>query len=360
MNIGIGMIAVTKGDLPAKPDASYSTTYYGNLTDIARATPIELRVGEDRKGTDIQMMKVATVRVRGKATGVPDGKFAMMMLVRKGSAASSSTPAGIGMVQQTDGTFEMKNVLPGSYLLIAASAMDAMGPLGPPMPIDVGEQHVDGVEYRIVPGVDLAGSISVAGEATDLKGVTIALEREDFQLPNAPSAHPGDDGAFTLKNTFGAKYVLRITGKPEKTYVKSVKLGGHEVDETAIELSGSAAGSLEIVLSAAGAEVEGTVLGPDDKPLAGGTVTLMPDSRRESLYERTVAGPDGTFHLKGVHPGKYKILAWEDVEIGAPQDAEFLKPFLGEAQALALEENGHSKVTLKAIPFEKVAGQGVR
>ena len=53
-----------------------------------------------------------------------------------------------------------------------------------------------------------------------------------------------------------------------------------------------------------------------------------------------------------------RILAWEDVEAGAFRDPEFVKPFESAAQAVAVEEGGRAKVTLKAIPFEKVAGEG--
>jgi protocatechuate 3,4-dioxygenase beta subunit len=99
-----------------------------------------------------------------------------------------------------------------------------------------------------------------------------------------------------------------------------------------------------------GAQVEGVVLGPEDKPMAGAVVAFIPESTRESHYRSATTDHDGTFRVKGVPPGKYKLIAWEDIEPGAYRDPEFVKPLEGQAQALAFEENGQAKVTLKAIP----------
>jgi Carboxypeptidase regulatory-like domain len=119
MNIGIGLAGVSKDAMPATPETSYATTYSGNTTEMERAAPIEVRMGEDRRGADIQMLKTTTVRVRGKVVGAPDGKVMMVMLLRKNAGGAGNGPAGIGIVQPTDATFEIKNVAPGSYLLIA-------------------------------------------------------------------------------------------------------------------------------------------------------------------------------------------------------------------------------------------------
>ena len=43
------------------------------------------------------------------------------------------------------------------------------------------------------------------------------------------------------------------------------------------------------------------------------------------------------------------LLAWEDVESGAPYDRDFLKPFEPQAKSVKLETAGHEAVQLKAI-----------
>ena len=66
MNIGIGIAGVSKDTPSDKPETAYASTYYGNTVELSRAAPIDLRAGDDRRGTNIQMVKVATVRLSGK------------------------------------------------------------------------------------------------------------------------------------------------------------------------------------------------------------------------------------------------------------------------------------------------------
>jgi hypothetical protein len=357
MNIGIGLAGVGKDAIPDKPETSYAATYSGNTAEMERAAPIEVRMGEDRRGADIQMLKSTTVRVRGKVVGAPDGKVLMVMLrLKNAGGARLFGPGGIGLVQPADATFEIKGVAPGSYLLMVRSATEMMSSLGAPMPLEVADRHIDGVVLALTKGGgELSGKLTIPG-AFDAKNMTVGLERVDFQGMGSPSAKVAEDGKFLLKDVFTDRYTVRVSGLPENSYMKSVKLGSQEMDPSGADLSGGAAG-LEILVSRSGAQVEGTVMGQDDKPMSGATVTLIPESGRESSYRSMSADADGTFTMKALPPGKYKILAWEDVEPGAYQDAEYVKPFEGMSRALVLEENGKAKVTLKAVPFEKVSGK---
>ena len=349
INLGIGIAGVSKGAMPDKPEPAYGTTYFGNTGDIARAVPVEVRMGDDRRGADIQMIKTTTVRVRGKVVGAPDGKILVVMLMRKGGPAMGAAPGGVGMVQPTDATFEIKNVTPGAYLLIARSATSVTEPMGAPLAIEVGDQHIDGLEFALSPGAsELSGKITIpAFQPTGEKGVTVTLDRVDFQTGDSPSAKAAEDGKFTLPNVFAGKYRIRVTGLPDNGYVKTVKSGGQEMDQDGADLSGGS-GSLEIQVSRTGAQVEGSIMGADDKPVSGATVVLIPESGRESLYRSMTAEADGTFDMKGVAPGKYKVLAWEDLEQGAYLDPDFVKPYEASAQGLIVEENVKVKLTLKA------------
>ena len=53
-----------------------------------------------------------------------------------------------------------------------------------------------------------------------------------------------------------------------------------------------------------------------------------------------------------VEPGEYKIYAWEDVEFGAYQDPDFVKPVESHGQAVTIKENSREDLQLKVIPAE--------
>jgi hypothetical protein len=85
-------------------------------------------------------------------------------------------------------------------------------------------------------------------------------------------------------------------------------------------------------------------------------VTLIPGESHRSipwLYKTSNADQNGHFKMTGVRPGEYKILAWEEIESGAYQDPEFIKPHESAGKDVSMKESGHETVQLRAIPAEK-------
>jgi hypothetical protein len=149
-----------------------------------------------------------------------------------------------------------------------------------------------------------------------------------------------------------SRYLVEVNNGPEGFYVKSVRLGGQDISGEGLDLTGGVAGSLQITLSLEAAQVDGVVQDFDNKPVSGATVVLVPDSRRHSLYKAEFTDQNGAFSLRGVPPGEYKLLAWEDIEAGAYQDPEFLKKFESKAVPLSFKPNDRRTVQVKVIPFE--------
>jgi protocatechuate 3,4-dioxygenase beta subunit len=349
MNLGIGLAGVSRGAMSDQPDTAYATTYYGNTLDLSRAAVIDLAMGDDRRGTNIQMIKTTTVRVRGKVVNPPESGQILLMLSRRGAGGGQST-GNLGMAQAPEGSFEITGVTPGSYILTARSVTDPLKAAGM-MLVEVGDKHVDGLQFRLAPGAELRGHVIIPGGKTE--GVIVSLDGGDSAMGEAPSAGAREDGRFTLTGVYPGKYSVRVRGLPEIAYVRSVKLGGQEVEGSALEISGAA--ELEIAVSGGGAVAEGVVAGADGKPASGATVVLVPDSKREADYATVTADQDGVFTIKGVRPGRYRALAWEDLESGAFRDPEFVKAFENRAVTVALEESGRAKVRVQAIPFDEVA-----
>jgi hypothetical protein len=98
--------------------------------------------------------------------------------------------------------------------------------------------------------------------------------------------------------------------------------------------------------------VEGTVQNEEGKPVSGAIVVLAPDSMQYSLFKEAQSGENGSFGLKGVAPGEYRILAWENIETGAYLDPDFLKRYESKAEKLSLKENDRKSMSLKVIPFQ--------
>jgi len=75
------------------------------------------------------------------------------------------------------------------------------------------------------------------------------------------------------------------------------------------------------------------------------------------LYETASTDQNGHFAIKGVRPGEYKIYAWEEVEYGAYQDPDFVKPHESAGVDISAKAGGHDTIQLAVIPAEDIASQ---
>ncbi|MGH9665442.1 MAG: hypothetical protein ACRD9L_13545, partial [Bryobacteraceae bacterium] len=156
-----------------------------------------------------------------------------------------------------------------------------------------------------------------------------------------------------------AEYRPRVAS-PQGFYVKSIRYGDADALESSIDLSNGAPGQLEIVLSPAGGEVDGSVANDKSEPAAGAMVTLVPDGARRasSMFLKSgTADQNGHFTLKDIAPGEYTVYAWDEVEIGALQDPDFVKPFEDKGKKLKIEEKGRENVALEMIPAASMSRQ---
>ena len=82
----------------------------------------------------------------------------------------------------------------------------------------------------------------------------------------------------------------------------------------------------------------------------------MPSIDRQLCSIKTAdTDQNGHFVIRGVTPGEYKVFAWEDIEEGAYEDPDFMKPHESDGQTVSIKERGHETVELKAIPPESAA-----
>jgi protocatechuate 3,4-dioxygenase beta subunit len=351
--------SVAPNDQPPgdKPEPEYVPTFFPSATDAAGAVPVQVDAGTETGGIEIRLRKTDTVRIRGRVVGGPAGKPAAVLLSPAGVtdvALASLQGARRAYSREKDGAFELKGVVPGTYLLSARFVMPDQAVFVASALLQVGGRHIDGIVLQPVAAHELAGSIEVADNPeAKLNSLQIALESVEYMSLGADSAPAGPDGKFRLKDILPSRYFVQVRNLPEGSYVKSLRYGAQEVPEEGIDLTGGVSGSLQVMVSLAGARVEGAVQTEEGKPVSGATVVLAPDSRRYSLFKETQTGENGSYSLRGVAPGEYKILAWENIETGAYLDPEFLKRYEGKAEKLSLKEGDRKPVSLKVIPLQQ-------
>jgi hypothetical protein len=339
-------------------DEAYTPTYYPGTTDPDAATIIELRAGEELRQFDFRFIPVRTVRVRGRVFTSADilpGRPTQVGLVPRGFGRRGFRGENSTSVEGVDGNFELRGVVPGSYYLIAF-LFDEGKTYSARAAVDVSGSDVEGVTLTLGPGAELIGVLQVEGPG-DLgeREVNVGLTpREEFAMFGGGNGRVGADGSFVVSNIPEGIYDVFVSRLGENFYLKSARLGGQDVLESGLTVGRGKAGSrLEVVIGGAPARVEGVVLSEDNLPVSGATVVAVPDAPRRARpmwYKTATTDQFGRFALKGLAPGDYKIFAWEEIEPGAYQDPDFIRPLEQKGLDVRVGEGEVKSAELKVIP----------
>jgi len=116
--------------------------------------PLEIHAGEEVP-INFGLATTRAFRVRGTVVKLPPGNFASVMLRSRGDTGPEVGMKTVG----TDGSFEFRDVPPGSYTvtLLVVSVPDMRMANSSQTPIEVSNGDVDGVHIEPVPGGEVRG-----------------------------------------------------------------------------------------------------------------------------------------------------------------------------------------------------------
>ena len=345
-----------------KGNLIYTTTYYPGALDKEQSVAVEVHPG-DETPVNFAVLASQAYRVAGTVVGVPSGApLTEIMLSSKDHGSVQNQQLGEG------GRYEFQNVLPGSYtasLLVLTGFSDgrpAMKMMRVLEPIEVSTTNVEGLQLQPNPGGDVRGKFRMdTGQRIDWTQLTVLLlPVEGNDIGVTMEGTPGGlamsgvnkDGSFELKNVTGGSYQLLVGAKSNnlRDYItKSVYLDGRDVADSGFMVS--AGTSLDVVISANGAIIEGTVVDSQGKPVPHATVLDIPSAEhrnRTDLYQRDTTDELGHFSLRGLNPGKYTVLACDEPQPDI-RDPEFLKAYEGRGEHVQLDEGARTSIAVKLI-----------
>jgi hypothetical protein len=374
------------------------TTLYPNALDITAAQSIELHSRDDLSGINIQLRAEAGMRISGKVINtLPPGdvtgnsgqlrpSVASLTLIPINMPGLFSDPVSASANPDT-GEFVFQNVLPGSYDLFArlpASAHGGWGGAAPPAyaqnPWAFGRtfvevrsgQNIENLNVVVHTGVDVKGRLFVDGSPSAVN-VTISIHSDesmektsDIPMSNVvgnimryrPTIER--DGSFMFPLLPEGRYRLQVdldpptlasrsqdsqsslvvnSSLPPNSYVADIRQGTVSVYDTGIMVGNEQENPVEVSINSDGGRANITVLGLDRKPAADATVVLVPPEYRRqnlSLYRVGRSDDAGLVEFSKLAPGKYTLFAWESVQEGAYQNAEFLKRFEGSGVSIEI------------------------
>jgi hypothetical protein len=340
----------------------YVKTYFPGTLDERQAIPVAVSAG----GTATANFAVKAshaYRVSGTVMGIGAKEMTQLMLMTKNGQGEEQNLA-------EGGKFDFPNMLPGAYHAQVMMVSFGNGQ-NPSMkmrqihtPIEVNASDVVGLHLQMDTGGDVSGKFRAEGdESINWSELNVTLltvadgedEPTELQMALTQSAEVQEDGSFVIKDAPGGNCQLAVGARSDKFrdyYTKSVLLGGREVADTGFAVSPGTV--LYAVVSAKGAGIDGTVIDREGKPAAGASVVTIPGGRklgRPDAYQYARADDSGHFVMRGMNPGEFIVLAFEEME-GNYRASEFAKKYEGKGEKVELDEGSKKSVVLKLITEE--------
>jgi hypothetical protein len=351
---------------PAEKPATvaYQTMYYPGTRDRGQAAAIQLHAGDDFP-VNFSLMPSASLTIRGSVVNLPAGTSASILLQSKDFSLVLS-----GAQTRKDGSFEIRDVSPGTYTILA-TVDNAASPMMARQTLQVSASSIEGLRLAPQTGGSIrghlrmeAGSGNPVNARSDPSQIFLLLRPGDgdddalgtFSLGDGFStlAHVYGDGSFEWKNVPAGRYSIQISDASAMPdwFLKSAVAAGRDVSDSGLTMNGSSV-VLDLVASANGATVEGMATDAKDKPVADVVIVAVPEARlrsRSDRYRKAVTDQSGHFMLRGLPPGDYTLFAWESVEDEVYYNPEFLKGYEGEGKALHANDGERTSVHLRTIP----------
>jgi protocatechuate 3,4-dioxygenase beta subunit len=253
-------------------EETFVPIYYGDTADAQRSTPIDLSPGSSATGMNISLRnaRIRSWHIRGiainGATGMPAASAQIRLMPREWTA----TVIMPNILTDSDGHFDLKGVIPGSYVLYANQAAqaapgapgaapavnaprggttaaasprgNAVAPANPCMPaaagaladaaatgpppipavasriaIDVGNSNVDNLAFTLTPGFIVMGKVSMdapslTSDASGPRGMRVTLARDPdlVGLPGPLQSNVQPNGTFCLANVGQGDYRMYV------------------------------------------------------------------------------------------------------------------------------------------------------
>ncbi len=355
------------------PARNYLTHYYPGTPSRAAAESLRLAPGDTVTGVNVRLGPAQAWNVGGRVDVRIGADVRATVNLLAGSlrpqvdviggfviGGRSDSPVAYSAPVGPDGRFQMFDVAPGSYRLVAeASVTESRGPDGRPyairtsMNIEV-RNHIDGIEVVLGPAEVVRGRVFTEDALTTVTvmpqeppGIRLRTAEGDVMGPST-GVPVSPTGEFVFAHVPSGVYNVELV-EPGDRYLKRVRIDDAEADPDRVEIDGPA--WLDLLVSPNVARIGGTVVRGDGGPVPGASIVLMPvGSERRTLFRQVMADDRGRFEIGGLAPGEYRIVAGVDFAEYAYFDPGLAARVADWTEALTVGEGDEANLSLHAVP----------
>ncbi|HWH59397.1 MAG TPA: carboxypeptidase-like regulatory domain-containing protein [Terriglobales bacterium] len=331
--------------------AIYAPTFFPGTMDRGQAATVEVKAGEEMDaGFALSTSRTFTVHgqvstiATSPRTGVPE----TLWLQRTDGAPGRVLETAL----QPDGSFAFDGVLPGPYRIEGRTENgEWWKPVSGTDVVEV-SSDVEGLRLAPQPAGEVQGQFRMDNDKPfRWSQLTVALEGEDVQLGGALSAQVNRDGSFRIQNVPAGNYHVVVTADSNnlRDYImKEINMNGKDVGDSGFAV-GPGVSTIDIVASANGSAILGTLVDHENKTVADMQVVCIPDEarrKRHDVYQQERTNSRGQFSFLGLNPGEYLIFALNGEDPAEITDPDFIRQHEATAQKIHLDEGERKTVTL--------------
>jgi Carboxypeptidase regulatory-like domain len=338
----------------AIPEEAYGVTIYPGVTEISQTSAHELSPGADWTGADFKLHKKPAYHIRGRANGLNAGGGRGNVGAQPCNPEPMPWAGGLqNIVGRQDGSFDLAGAVPGTYCLIVREP--GRGGVALIQHVTVNNADVNDVTLNPPASFSVKGMVTIDGTPpANMPTLNVSLRSADGNQQQHAQATAG--AAFQIDYIFPGKYTV-VLPSMGTFYFKSILYGSQDVSSGLIP-DVEPGGTLAITVGTDPGEIDGTVQVGTVESGTPVMVVAIPDdahAERRDLTQTTNSSAEGTFTLRGLAPGEYKVfaLATQDWEDG--QNRDLLKLLDGKAAAVTVHGGGHEQVSVAPVLTSEIA-----
>lgn len=336
-------VSLTLGEGSGGPPA-FAPVYFPSAADRASATPIAIAPGQEFTA-DLRVRMENSYRIRGTLRGAVPYQAVQVELLR-GANDLNATRA---VVNSATGRFEVREVVPGSYLLRATQGSDKAEIRGE-IPVQVSRADISGVVVELVPGVKVTGVVHVPAasapesplgfRAGRYRGVAsvVLVPIEEALSDGTPNALADEQGRFAFEGVAAGRYRPRVMAFGG--YVVSAVSGTRDLRHGELVVgAGASPEPIEVNVRNDGGAVTVTTEGSQ------GTLLLAPvDGGEVQLGQAMPAG----FQFINLAPGEYRLFLLKDIDKLEYRNPDVLRALRGGV-TVRVTAGGNESVVVKEM-----------
>ncbi|HEY6211907.1 MAG TPA: carboxypeptidase-like regulatory domain-containing protein [Vicinamibacterales bacterium] len=338
--------------------SGYAPTYFPGTPTIGEAQRVNIAVGQTLTDLNMTLIPTKLARVSGTALdsrGRPMG--GMVMAVPKSADVFGPmmfTPSQI----RPDGTFSISGVSAGTYTLQVPGNGGADNESASLEITVSGEDITDARLVGVKPST-LTGRVVVdpaLAQSLNLSALRVGFmptQPETIVFNGGPPGGVNDDLTFESKVRPG-QWRVNLNQLPAGWALKAVRHRGSDLTDSGFDVRpGEDIADVEIELTNRMPELSGQVTNSRGATVKDYTVVAFPEDREKwtlsnSRYIRSARpDQDGRFKITSLPPGRYYIVALDQVEQGEWTDPEFLDRVQSKTTTVAVGEGETKTVDLK-------------